>query len=437
MRSRSLTHSRIVRSAYVAAAVLFLSAPAGAAVPDAQIRALDQKTIDGMAKRIEDGFFRDADLEVLTQLVGSQPNNAHAHYAMGVFLEQKGFEQLALDSFTRAVECEPRFSDAHYRRCLLVIRIEEPAVVDKELPVARDLLKNDGAKLFQIGLALEKAQRQADAKQLFEQASRAGRKQSGYGFTCASMRMVQGRFKDALEAIEWDLANDPKDSRALMLKGDILLHLNREADASKAYELAGRANPCSNATAVVAASHLQQLKDNRGALALYLLDLSCNEISRELLERSKAQIIGLGKVLSDSEFDDTVLSIEGELKKSRRCRAFQFALGDVFDRLGRYDRAIASYESGISACPSILSDNLPLARGFFRLGKDYEIHLRNYASALDMYRKASILAPQDKEITDRYARLKHRLSNKSRDFAWSVKDALRSTFGSSSPAPQR
>ncbi len=438
MRFRSLTGNFVVHWTHVALALLFtVPCVATAAVPDAQVGLLDQKAVDVMAKRIEEGFFRDQDLEVLTQLISKQPNNSHAHYAMGVFLEQKGFEQLALDSFSRAVECEPGFPNAHYRRCLLVIFIGEPADVDNELPVARELLKNDGAKLFQIGLALEKAHRNAEAKQLFEQATRAGKKQSGYGFTCASLRMIQGRFKDALEAIEWDLDNDPKDIRALMLKGDILLHLRRDADAGKAYEQAGRANPCYRSTAVIAASHLLQLNDNRGALALYLMDLSCSESSRESLEQSKAQIIELGKQLSDRGFDEIVASVDSEMQRSRRCRTFHFALGDVFDRLGRFDRAIASYEMGIKSCPSILSDNLPLARGLFRLGKDYEIHLRNYAAALDMYQKASILSPEDKEIKDRYARLMQRLANRNRDFAWQLKDFLLATFGSSAPAQQK
>lgn len=393
--------------------------------------------LDSISKRIGENLATEDDMNTLAALSQKEPGNDRAHYMLGLYLEAKGYEQLALEAFTRAAALNgPTSPLAHYNRCLLLFRSGETEDAMKEVAQCERLFAKDAEKLFELGLTLDRNRKKTEAKRFFELATRAGHRGAGYGANLAQIRMYQGQLDEALEVVEWDLKSNPADARANQVKAEVLLRSGREDDAMKCYLLAARGSPCKHAAASVATKQFLKRKRYGEALETALLDLLCPPIDEKSMADSKAIVMDLMSRLPDKETRKIVESISANVQKSRRCRYFRLALGDVYDRLRRPYSAMEQYQLAIHDCSAPMSDD-SLARGLFRLGLDYELALRNYREAFDLYRRARAQAPDDPEIARNYSRLARRLPHRNKDIAWQIKDAWYSFWKAVLPARQK
>ena len=395
--------------------------------------ALDEMSLTAIEKRIKESTTNEKDLAELSRLVEAQPGNVQANYVLAQYFELKGFEQLAIEALDRAIKSDPNFGSAHYRRCQIYLRMNEQQQALKDADACAKLLAKDGEKLFQLGLSFDRTGQHERAKQFFALSAKAGRKGEGFGANLAQIRMAHKKFDEALEAVEWDLKTNPDDSRALIIKAEVLSKMGRVEDAVQCYLTAARTAPCEQLAAQTATRQLLTMKRDKEALETALLDLLCMKKQNKDMEASKQVVFDLLQRIPDTDSEKVVLSSSVQVDKSWRCRFFRLALGDIFDRLGRPTRAIAQYQLGLHNCPAQISDTLTHARGLYRLGRDYELHFRNYREALDLYRRASALAPQDEEITRNYVRLSRKIKNRKNDLAWKIKDAWYSFWQAFSP----
>lgn len=384
-------------------------------------------------KRIKESTATERDLSKLSGIVESQPGNVQANYLLAQYFELKGFEQLAIDALDRAIKSDPTFGLGHYRRCLIYLRMNDQQAALKDADVCARLLTKDGERLFQLGLALDRGGQRERGKQFFLLAAKAGRKGEGYGANLAQIRMAHRKFDEALEAVEWDLRANPDDSRAHLVKAEVLSKMGRGEEAVQCYLTAARTSPCDQLAAQVATRQLRMMNKDKEALETALLDLLCMKQQAKDLDASKEIVFELMQRVPDADSEKIVLSTSTQVDKSWRCRFFRLALGDIYDRLGRPTRAMAQYQLGLHNCPAQISDTLTRARGMYRLGLDYEIHFRNYREALDLYRRASALAPQDREIIKNYVRLDRKMKNRKNDIGWKLKDAWYSFWQVFSP----
>jgi tetratricopeptide (TPR) repeat protein len=95
-----------------------------------------------------------------------------------------------------------------------------------------------------------------------------------------------------------------------------------------------------------------------------------------------------------------------------------FALGDVFDRLGRYPEAMEQYQEGLNIQPDF-------GRGYFRLGKDYEVFRRDFQAAKRNYSQAMLYDHGDTEMQARAERLEAHMANQGNDLSMRLKNVLR------------
>ncbi len=376
-----------------------------------------------ISKRVEETTADERDLAKLTELVGQQPGNANLHYLLGHYLENKGFEQLALDSYGASIKSDANFKLSHYRRCLLLLRINDIEEAMPDVLLCEKLFADDGEKLFRIGQSLEHAGRHGDAKRLFHQSTLAGHQDQGHGLILAKIKMHQMKFDEALEAVDWDLKVNSNDPRASMFKADILLRMNRDEEAMSWYLHAAECGPCDQSTAAVVTQKFIERKRYKDALTAALFDLLCPQKDAATMEKSKSTVTELIQLVGDKESQSVVASVAPKIERLRRCRHFRLALGDVYDRLNRPVLAMSQYQLAIHNCPAQFTDDAILGRGYFRLGRDYESAFRNHREALDLYRRAQAVAPNDPEIAANYARLEHRMKLRKNDVAAHLKDA--------------
>jgi tetratricopeptide (TPR) repeat protein len=405
-------------SVLVLISAFLLLGPAQAAAPDPS-----DMSYPAIAKRIRESTATEKDMATLIKIVDKDPSNLQANYLLAQYLDLKGFEQLAIDALNRAIKTDPNYGPAHYMRCVIFFRMNDLGEAMKEVDICEKLLAADGEKLFQIGLALDRTHQKERAKQFFFAAARAGRKGEGYGANLAQIRMAHKKYNEAMEAVEWDLKANPNDARANIVKSEILFKLGRDEEAVQCLVTAARSSPCEQLAANVATRRLLEGKRYKEALGTALLDLLCQKQNPRDMDKAKDVVFDLLTRMPDSESQPIVMSTTTQVEKSWRCRFFRFALADIYDRMNKPFRAIEQYQLGLHSCPAQLSDSVTQARGMYRMGRDYELYIRNYPEALDQYRRAAALAPQDREITQNYLRLKRRMANRKNDFAWKIKDA--------------
>lgn len=394
-----------------------------------------QSEFDAIEKRIRESTATEKDMQYLTEIVGKQSNNARANLLLAQYMELKGFEQLAIDALDRAIRSDPNYGLAHYQRCQLLLRMYEVDEAMKSIDACAKHMANDGERLFQLGLALDRVGQNERAKQFFKAAAKAGRQGQGYGANLAQLRMMHNKYEEALEAVAWDLRLNPSDARANLVKAEILDHQGKRDQAVACLLTAARGNPCDQLAANVATSRLIEFKRYKEALNTAILDLLCQRHEPRDMDKVKQVVFELLQKIPDKESQPIVMSTATQIEKSRRCRYVRLALGDVYDRLRKPSRAVEQYQLGLHSCPAQLSDSLTQARGMYRLGRDYEIHYRNYREALDLYRRAAALAPGDREIVSQYERLNRRMKNRPNDIAWRIKDAWYAFWQSLWPTP--
>jgi tetratricopeptide (TPR) repeat protein len=387
--------------------------------------------LPSITRRVEDSSASEQDLNKLSEFIAREPNNAKLHYLLGFYMEQKGFEQLALDSYDRAIKCDSGFKPAHYQRCLVLLRVDDLEEGMKEMQLCEQLFASDGDKLFRIGQALEQCGKRDDAKRLYQKSTLSGHKERGRGVTLAKIRLQQGKWDEALEAVEWDLKNNPNDGPGNLVKAEILLRAKRDEDAMACYLRAAKGGPCADYTAMTVAQKFLERKRYADALTASLFGLLCPPKDPAELERTKAQVSDLIVRLPEKETQRALESVSLDVQKLRRCRYFRLALGDIFDRLNRPQRAMEQYQLAIHDCSSPMMDNNILARGYYRLGRDYETKFRNHREALDLYRRANMISPNDREIQANYIRLTTRMKNRKNDVSAHIKDAWYSLWKSS------
>jgi len=425
-----MTKKRVVVVVNLLVSILFLWSSNAYGEPAS---AYDLSTV---SKRVDENTATEADLKYLIAIVEKQPGNVEANIVLSQLLDAQGFEQLAIDALDRAIKSNPSSALAHYRRCLILFRQNDADGAMKELAVTEPLLANDGDKLFQLGLALDRVGKREDGKRLFKKSAQAGHKGAGYGVNLAQIRMSQGKLNEALEAVEWDLRSNAQDVRANLVKASILSRLGDVDGASKCYVAAARFNPCDQGAAAEATRHLTEVNRYEDALGTALLDLLCFKRDAKAMERSKLVVIELlHRVPNRRRQSEIVMGTASSVEQSRRCRYFRLALGDIFDRMHRPQKAMEQYQLALHTCPVAISDDTTLARGMFRLGRDYEIAMRNPKEALDYYQRALQFAPDDAEIKANYKRLSRRLTSRDNDFASKIKETWYSFWQALSPVP--
>ncbi len=377
-----------------------------------------------LKRRVEAGKPLDSDLDNLRQLISRDQNNAMAHYIMAMSLERQGFEQLAADEFARAEKAKPDFADPHYRRCLLLFRMQETEAALDEIKQCERLFADDGEQLFNLGLVAESHAQRQEAQRLFEKAAKAKNRALGVGLSLARFRISQGRFYEALQALEWDLRIDKQNTPALMAKAETFYYLHRRQDSMRLFSIAYRQNPCEQKAAERACESLLSNGETREALRAAFFNLTCSTQSEELTESAKDLCLTILKRVNDRDAFSVADEVGSVMTQTKYCRFLYFALGDIFDRCGKKNQAMAEYEQGIKRCTTCKHDEDIVGRGMYRLALDKEEFARDYQSALQLYEKALALRPTDVEIEHHYLRLKDRLANRNNDFAWKLKDAF-------------
>lgn len=405
----------------ISALVLSLSLPQAMAFTSAE-----KPEYDLLRKKAETLTFAEKDLVKLETLITKYPQSAELTYLLGRYLEQNGYESLAIDAYSRSSSMDPNFLSARFHRLISLLKINNDVEAKKELGECMRLLKSDPGGLAKLALLLESGGHYDLAQRVYETAADAPNAVSEMSVTVAEMRFRQYKLTEAMVALEIALRKNPKDRKALFMKGKILCLQGKTDAGMQAFQQLYEVDPCHEGVSFIIARNNLRLNHPDKALLASMVAMMCYSKDQHQFNEAKKQVELSLKNLSDNESKTLIEAFAAQLSSIENRVFFRFSMGDVFDRLGKIDSAINQYQSGVQDSKSLNKDFAPLlARGLFRWAKDEENHRHDFQKALHLYDLANQLTPFDQEITSNQYRLSMRVKNVANDPAFKFKMWLR------------
>lgn len=418
MQFQSLTRPFMV--SLVMAAGVFAFAPISARAISSEDAGYVERTIAGFSSL--SGF--DEAFQRTNSILEEDQGATRARFLLGMILEKQGYESLAMEQYRQCIKEKPGHFAYNYRLLLVAIKTKDSDTMLSQLARCKQLAGGDGHVLLKLGLTMENAGYSKLADPIYEEAARAKEKAYGVGSSLARLRLKQGRFDEAIKCVNWDLIKEPYDNKANVLKGRILLKLNNSKAATQSFIRAFKADPCEDQVAELVARELVKVGKYEEALLPAFCNFWCNASSREKLEDSKRFARVFIKKVPLKSIQEAVQAAAASAPTPGHRQFFYLAVGGFFDDIGNRKLATSAYEHALAIRTNPPNDQL-LARGYYRLGLEKELWLRQPEEALTLYKKSIAIYPDDKEVSLALDRLESRMNNRVKDFAGRLKDALK------------
>jgi protein O-mannosyl-transferase len=265
----------------------------------------------------------------------TQPDDAMAHYNLGVALLDEGWPIAeAIPRFERTLELDPGHTGALDNLGMVLNRLDRPAEALPPLQRALALDADDVVALNNLGIALTKLGRPAEAVPHLERALTLDAEQpkSKTHLNLGNALLAVGRTVEALAHFEQAIALDPTDADASFNLGGALVQSGRPAEAIAPFERALALAPDDAAI--------------RGGLASALLQAGQGERAAEEYRRALARDPANATIRSN--------------------------LGTALQHLGRREDALAAWREAIRLDPTQANAQLNLGRALLEAGRAAE-----------------------------------------------------------------
>lgn len=177
--------------------------------------------------------------------------------------------------------------------------------------------------------------------------------------TAGDLFIYEGDYESALYMVEKTLELEPRDTRALVLRGDILYCLNRDQDALETFDRVLAINPDSVEALISKAGVLDVLGKYREAL------LCCNMAFQKirshqaylmpsLFDQNMVLLLRLKKYRQASR----LMKAAGEMLSTEEYHFLMGSYKHILDRLTRERQKTRSRAAHLSLAPDILSTKI-------------------------------------------------------------------------------
>ena len=392
----------------------------GNALPLLAAEDLTVSQIESEAKKTRDF---DKALERLQQLVTRQPRNAKAYLVAGQMLEARGYGLLAEQLYQKADQCDPSGPESNLRTFYLKLHEDGVKAAADYLGYVVERFPDDPGVLLMQGMIARLHHHYPEAEYFYERAQKLHPEMTGTRTALASLRMVSGKYGEALKLVDEELAAHPSDLSAALAKGQILVLLGRAPEAIPYLERAYGFKTTSvlvdkRMIANMLMSAHSLAGNNAEALEYGFKTLAATRgRDHKSMMLIKLKLVPLLRSFPDAEILNIEATIERQCTSVEQLATLRFALADILDVDGHAEAAVHLYRRGLELMPSA-------ARGHYRLGTRL-IKDRDYANGYLYAREAYLENPTDSAIVNTYVRFNQRLNNRKRDIAWELKDLLR------------
>ena len=269
--------------------------------------------IESIIELFSSGHIREA-LNTVQTLISQHPNEALLHNISGVCYKATGQQEMAVQSFKRAVEIKSDFADAHYNLGLTLQELNQLDDAVKSYSKALTI-KPDYAEAYNnLGVTLKDLDQLEEAVKCYEKALIIKPDYPEAHNNLGNALKNLGRLSKAVECFERMLTIDPDNAEGHNNLGNTLYVLGQPNAAGKSYMKALAIEP-----------DYAEAHNNLG--------ITLNELGR---------------------FEDAEASYNRALAIAPHFPEAHSNLGDLLTDLKRLDEALVSYETAFNLKPDII-----------------------------------------------------------------------------------
>ncbi|MDC1450220.1 tetratricopeptide repeat protein, partial [Candidatus Thioglobus sp.] len=269
--------------------------------------------IESIIELFSSGHIREA-LNTVQTLISQHPNEALLHNISGVCYKASGQQEMAVQSFKRAVEIKSDFADAHYNLGLTLQELNQLDDAVKSYLKALTI-KSDYAEAYNnLGVTLKDLDQLEEAVKCYEKALIIKPDYPEAHNNLGNALKNLGRLSKAVECFERMLTIDPDNAEGHNNLGNTLYVLGQPNAAGKSYMKALTIEP-----------DYAEAHNNLG--------ITLNELGR---------------------FEDAEASYNRALAIAPHFPEAYSNLGDLLTDLKRLDEALVSYETAFNLKPDII-----------------------------------------------------------------------------------
>ena len=269
--------------------------------------------IESIIELFSSGHIREA-LNTVQTLISQHPNEALLHNISGVCYKATGQQEMAVQSFKRAVEIKSDFADAHYNLGLTLQELNQLDDAVKSYLKALTI-KSDYAEAYNnLGVTLKDLDQLEEAVKCYEKALIIKPDYPEAHNNLGNALKNLGRLSKAVECFERMLTIDPDNAEGHNNLGNTLYVLGQPNAAGKSYMKALAIEP-----------DYAEAHNNLG--------ITLNELGR---------------------FEDAEASYHKALAIAPHFPEAHSNLGDLLTDLKRLDEALVSYETAFNLKPDII-----------------------------------------------------------------------------------
>jgi len=368
-------------------------------------------------QELDKGQISDETSQELERLIEQDPRNARAHMLMGNALELLGLKEQALDQLKLAAHYAP--NDPHTLVELIkeYIKLGQMEQAKIAMEDARKRFPKDYEIMFWLGNFYLSRGQYSDALHQYQAAYKSEKPILGLPSAMGQIALDGRKYGDAIAYADEDIRQRPDFPMANQIKGLALVHMGRYKEAVNPLKKAYNADPYKPDITYAFAQSLYWVGYNTAAMRPALLYLAMKANSNNNDMKASRLVSDIMSQLTERNVNIAISAISSRVPEKLKA-AYHFALADLLDQRQFRSLAVTEYLNGLKIKPDF-------GKGWYALGLDYETGENKYAKALECYKKARLLAPENKQIMNQERRLQDRLAGRNDDVAWQLKDEIK------------
>ncbi len=348
--------------------------------------------------------------------VKSNPHNYRTHIVLGNCCDTLGLPEEAMKQYKLAYENGPNQPQAFIELIKALVKSGQSIAASNLLKQAIKRFPTNGQILLWTGNTLYDEHKYKEAESLYLLGLGASQQPVlGLSTALARLRLKDKRYDAALNLCHTDLSLNPNFPQANEIAGIALMETGKFAKAMPCLKIAFRTHPYDY---LISFDYTQSLiwcgKYNDALLpALCSLATAGTDQNKQLVQKTISAIV---PHLSTNGLRHTTSQLENypPLKNNP---AIHIELAKIAKSKDLADLATSEFLTAVKLDPQSWTAK-------YQAALVLEAYEHNYALALQYLRDAHGLNPNNDEITQHLMRLEDRLTNRTADWAWQIKDGL-------------
>lgn len=331
------------------------------------------------------------------QALKENPGSFKLHYLLARAYEKMGLEELAQAEILASEAAGTPFREFILACLRKYVLASDFISAMSYYQLAKKYFPDDAAVSITGAILLHSQGNFAEEEELLQAVLKRGKQDLGIATALASVRVVQGRYEEALKLFDRELLLSPDYQPALLGKAKTLERMARYGDCLKIAIPLYLEDTFRPELAQLVASSFSHLGLYRDALQPALVSLAVTA-DAEQLKQAKRLVVFIWSRLSPNVCRQQLAEVTRVLDKTVYGPRLYFALGDALQNSGFEPEAELQFRTGLKL------DRFH-ARAYLHLAEIYQNYYHNRERAIFNYLRYLHYAGNDNEIQARLARL--------------------------------